>query len=262
MHRKGISVLVVDDNREFTDLLSKKLARCEDLNITGIARNGMEALEMIKLVQPDIVLLDIIIPGIDGLCVLERAVSGGLCPGVSFIIVTTTGHDSVIKKAARFGVEYYMLKPFMVEVLLRRIRQVYLESSKRNQGMSRNGRMWYLRSKNLLCSESNTNVLIAEMVRRMGVLSNITGYHYLLEAISMVIDKPCIKGCVTKMLYPAVAEKFNTTPKKVERSIRNAISISWGKGNTGLREMYKDRPTNSEFICSIAEWVKIANQCQ
>jgi len=257
---EDINVLVVDDNLEFIDSLDKRFANCEDIRIAGIAMNGIEAVEMIKLLQPDIVLLDIIIPGIDGICVLERVVTRGLCPRASFIVVTTVGQDSVIKKTAKLGVEYYMLKPFMIDVLVNRIRQVYIESKRGKQSILTNGKMWYWQSKNLLCSKNNTNVLIAETIRKMGMLSNITGYHYLLEAISMIIDKPFIKNCITKLLYPAIADKFSTTSKKVERSIRNAINITWNKDNTELRKMYKEKPTNSELICTIAEWVKITNR--
>jgi len=100
------------------------------------------------------------------------------------------------------------------------------------------------------------------------VPAHIKGYQYLREAITMVYNNIEILGAITKTLYPAIAEKFKTTPSRVERAIRHAIEVAWTRGNIeSISHLFgytinvaKSKPTNSEFIAMVADKLRIEHK--
>lgn len=254
MAGKSIRLLIADDNREFCDLLKEFIVQQEDFNLIGIAYNGLEALEMIREGSPDVVVLDIIMPHLDGIGVLEKLLNESLRNKPKIIMLTAFGQESVTQKAVELGAHYYILKPFDFNILATRIRQLA-------QGVNVSEYINPLKPKNL-------DVAVTNIIHEMGVPAHIKGYHYLRDAILMVIDEVNLLGAVTKELYPMIAKKFHTTPSRVERAIRHAIELAWDRGNVDMMTKFfgytinleRGKPTNSEFIAMIADKLRIESK--
>jgi len=261
---KKIKVCIVDDNRELVNLLDEYISAQEDMEVQGVAYNGQECLNMLQDKQPDVLVLDIIMPHLDGLAVLEklRASSKDHLPNV--IMLTAFGQEDVTKKAVDLGASYFILKPFDMENLANHIRQISGKAaplikrsnlSIRSQSESNGG------GKNLDAS-------ITSIIHEIGVPAHIKGYLYLREAISMVYNDIELLGSITKVLYPDIAKKYNTTASRVERAIRHAIEVAWSRGNIDsisslfgyTVSMTKAKPTNSEFIAMVADKLRLEHK--
>jgi two-component system response regulator (stage 0 sporulation protein A) len=262
MH-KLINVLLVDDNTEFIEFLHDILVNTKDIKIQGIAYDGYEALQMIDMFKPDIVVLDMIMPNLDGIGVLEKLNENEEGRKPSVIVLSAVGQDSLIQKTISLGAEYYMVKPINVDSLLARIRQIYLENytSLYNEKSNFN----HLKLMENPGYENDIEFQISKFLKSIGVPAHMTGYQYLREALLQVLSsKSKIFKSVTKTLYPEIAEKFSTSSQKVERSIRNSIESAWVRGNQDFIEKTfghssKGRPTNSEFIATAAEKIRFTS---
>lgn len=255
-----IEVLLADDNREFTNLLAEYITEQDDMMVTGIAYNGEEVLNMISESRkiPDVLILDIIMPHLDGLGVLERLREMNLSPQPKIIMLTAFGQENITQRAVQLGASYYILKPFDMEVLASRIRQLV------GQQHITTGNMTVSTTKSNvvpMAKGKNLDANITSIIHEIGVPAHIKGYQYLREAITMVYNNIEILGAITKTLYPAIAEKFKTTPSRVERAIRHAIEVAWTRGNIdSISHLFgytinisKSKPTNSEFIAMVAD---------
>ncbi|CAM2808490.1 sporulation transcription factor Spo0A [Paenibacillus sediminis] len=263
-----IEVLLADDNREFTTLLSEYISEQEDMVVSGIAYNGDEVLHPIQESRkiPDVLILDIIMPHLDGLGVLERLRDMNLSPQPKVIMLTAFGQENITQRAVQLGASYYILKPFDMEVLTNRIRQLAGTQTHTSSGSSM---MTTTRSNVVpLGKGKNLDANITSIIHEIGVPAHIKGYQYLREAITMVYNNIEILGAITKTLYPAIAEKFKTTPSRVERAIRHAIEVAWTRGNIdSISHLFgytinisKSKPTNSEFIAMVADKLRIEHK--
>ncbi|MFC4103815.1 sporulation transcription factor Spo0A [Paenibacillus xanthanilyticus] len=270
-----IEVLLADDNREFTNLLSEYISEQSDMVVTGIAYNGEEVLRLLEETRkaPDVLILDIIMPHLDGLGVLERLRELNLSPMPKIIMLTAFGQENITQKAVQLGASYYILKPFDMEILANRIRQLVGNTTV----VSGSGVSAFSSNSSILKSSSNVVPLakgknldanITSIIHEIGVPAHIKGYQYLREAITMVYNNIEILGAITKTLYPAIAEKFKTTPSRVERAIRHAIEVAWTRGNIdSISHLFgytinisKSKPTNSEFIAMVADKLRIEHK--
>ena len=251
--RTKIKIVIIEDNQNTRELLKSFILAQDDLELVGMAENGLKGLELIDRKRPDVIILDMIMPRMDGLEVLERlkAFNPEYSPAV--ICLSAVGQEDMIRKAVDLGAKYYMLKPFDFNIILKRIRELT-----RNNGVA---------SAITPPSHKAANVegRISDIFLLVGIPAHIRGYYFLREAIKMVIeDKDCINR-ITKQLYPDVAKKFNTTPSKVERAIRHAIDVAWNRGKAeGINQAFGytvygnyDRPTNGEFIAIVADKLSI-----
>ncbi|HHX50753.1 MAG TPA: sporulation transcription factor Spo0A, partial [Clostridia bacterium] len=195
-----INVLIADDNKEFCEILQEYLTGNEEFEVTGIAYNGHETLKLIREKEPDVVVLDIIMPHLDGIGVLEKLNSLELSFRPKVIILTTLGQEFMTQRTVELGADYYILKPFDLEVLGTRIRQLANGQSTTVHPP--------VKSKNL-------DVEVTRIIHQMGVPAHIKGYQYLRDAILLVIDEVSLLGAITKELYPMIAEKYQTTPSRV-----------------------------------------------
>lgn len=257
--QKKIQVLLADDNREFTNLLSEYISDQEDMEVVGIAYNGEEVLEFMNSGNTvDVLLLDIIMPHLDGLGVLERLSHMEFDPRPKIIMLTAFGQENITQKAVQLGASYYILKPFDMDVLANRIRQL---SGSATVTTPRPNVVPMAKGRNL---DAN----ITSIIHEIGVPAHIKGYQYLREAITMVYNNIEILGAITKTLYPDIAVKFKTTPSRVERAIRHAIEVAWTRGNIdSISQLFgytinisKSKPTNSEFIAMVADKLRIEHK--
>jgi two-component system response regulator (stage 0 sporulation protein A) len=222
---KKIKVCVVDDNRELVGLLEEYISSQEDMDVAGVAHNGQECLEVLEQTQPDVLVLDIIMPHLDGLAVLEKMRDLNLNTLPNVIMLTAFGQEDVTKKAVDLGASYFILKPFDMDNLASHIRQV---SGKSSAVLRKPSSAYRPQAE---AKPKNLDASITSIIHEIGVPAHIKGYLYLREAISMVYNDIELLGSITKVLYPDIAKKFNTTASRVERAIRHAIEVAWSRGN-------------------------------
>lgn len=258
-----IRVVLADDNREFTQLVKEHLSTQADLEVVGVAYNGGEVIEILKKEVPDVLVLDIIMPHLDGLGVLEQIQELQLQPMPKIIMLTAFGQEEVTQRAVSLGASYYILKPFDMDVLTERIRQM-----KGSAGSAIRPRTTTMTTGSGVNRANHLDANITSVIHEIGVPAHIKGYLYLREAITMVYNEVDLLGAITKTLYPRIAEKFKTTPSRVERAIRHAIEVAWSRGNMdSIRSLFgytinvsKAKPTNSEFIAMVADKLRIEHK--
>lgn len=266
MQTNKISVLIADDNKEFCSILNDYLLNQRDMVVTGIAKDGREALELIQERQPDLVVLDIIMPHLDGLGVLERLHSMNLEKFPRIVVLSAVGQDKITQRAITLGADYYVVKPFDMDIFTKRIRDMFNENSptetvKRPLSMVSNEVV-------TVKAPLDLETEITNIIHEIGVPAHIKGYMYLREAITMVVNDMELLSAVTKELYPSIAKKYNTTASRVERAIRHAIEVAWGRGQIeAINKLFgytvhndKGKPTNSEFIAIIADKLRLKNK--
>ncbi|RCW51197.1 sporulation transcription factor Spo0A [Paenibacillus prosopidis] len=268
MHK--IEVLLADDNREFTNLLSEYISEQSDMSVSGVAYNGEEVLRHLDETRkvPDVLILDIIMPHLDGLGVLERLKEMNLTPMPKIIMLTAFGQENITQKAVQLGASYYILKPFDMDVLANRIRQLVGNPTYSSTGNFTSTSSGLKSNVVPIAKGKNLDANITSIIHEIGVPAHIKGYQYLREAITMVYNNIEILGAITKTLYPAIAEKFKTTPSRVERAIRHAIEVAWTRGNIdSISHLFgytinisKSKPTNSEFIAMVADKLRIEHK--
>ena len=246
-----IKVLMIDDNTNLVDMVKEYFNENENIDIKYTAKDGMEGIELLEKEQGnyDVVLLDLIMPKKDGLYVLEQLDKRQIECNV--IVETSYNAQEVIRQVSEYGVNYFILKPFELEDLEKRIVDVF--NSKNKVG------------KNINLKQNNLHVSITKILHELGIPSHIKGYQYIREGIGIIYEHPETIGGITKELYPELANKFDTTVSRVERAIRHAIEVAWGRGKIEyIEEMFgytvsagKGKPTNSEFIVTIADKLRL-----
>lgn len=255
-----INVAIADDNERILDLLGEIISNDQDLRLVGKANNGEDMYQLIKEKQPDVVLLDLIMPKMDGLSVMEMVSSDKeLKKHPDFIVVTAVGQERITEDAFKKGASYYIMKPFNNEVILNRIKHAnkvvkHELKSQTASGIAQD-----------TAPEVNLENRVTDMIHEIGIPAHIKGYHYLRDAIMMAVEDMDVLNAITKVLYPTVAKKHQTTASRVERAIRHAIEVAWSRGKLDtLDELFgytvsngKGKPTNSEFIALIADTIRL-----
>ena len=263
--KEKLRVLIADDNKDFCDIISQYLSKQEDIEVVAVVHDGVEALNQTLRHLPDLVVLDIIMPLMDGLGVMERLNEERPEKFPKVIILSAVGQDKITQRAIALGADYYMVKPFDLEVFLRRIREL---SDNQYPPFDRvPAAAVSMSSHSTGASEKNRHLEadITNIIHEIGVPAHIKGYQYLREAITMVVHDIELLSGITKELYPGIARKFNTTPSRVERAIRHAIEVAWGRGRVDtINKLFgytiheeKGKPTNGEFIAMVADKLRM-----
>ncbi len=256
-----LNIAIADDNEIALQLLDEMIDQTEDMELVGKARNGQDAYEMIKAKKPDIVLLDLVMPKMDGLSVMEKIHNDqDVQTPPDFIVLSALGQESVTEAAMEYGAKYFVMKPFDETMLLNRIRYV-----KRPRNRHRQDRIMSMYSRPEETPEKNLETEVTDIIHEIGVPAHIKGYQYLRDAIIMSVDDVEMLGSITKILYPTIAKKHMTTPSRVERAIRHAIEVAWSRGKMDTIDALfgytihngKGKPTNSEFIALIADKIRL-----
>ncbi len=248
---EDIKVLLVDDNAELRHSLRITLAAQDGIAVVGECSNGQEALDFLSRAQADVVLLDIIMPQMDGYTFMEELSRRGGDQQPQVIVLSALGRDDFIMRAVELGARYYMIKPVENSVLISRIRDVC-------------GRGVAVAESVRISAVNRTPTIdekLAGLFLTIGIPAHIKGYQYLREAVKMVIENPDVINRITKELYPGIGRRFATTASKVERAIRHAIEVAWSRGRIDtLNRAFgckvatrEDKPTNGEFIAMIAD---------
>lgn len=260
MENKTISVLIADDNKDFCDVISSHFEKYEDINVVGIAHDGVSAFDKITSLKPDIAIIDGIMPRLDGLGVLEKLNKQDSKDSPICIMLSAMSQERIIQKAIDLGAEYYIVKPFDMDSVANRIRQLKTQvtgnNSKIRPSIAINGS---------LSNPINLEAKVTNILHEIGVPAHIRGYNYMREAIIMAVNDVDVLNYITKELYPSIAKKCNTTPSRVERAIRHAIEVAWSRGKVDAIDNlfgytvnnHKGKPTNSEFIALIADRLRL-----
>ena len=264
--KEKITVLIADDNADFANTLVSYLEKENDMEVIAVARDGKEACNMILNTEPDVVLLDVIMPYLDGLGVLEKIGSAQMKKRPTCIMLSAVGQAKITQQAINLGAEYYVVKPFDIELLIKRIRDIknFQPQPAQTNFINREIKAPYIDISSKK-DEENLEALVTNIIHELGVPAHIKGYQYLREAIMMVVNDIDVINQITKQLYPDIAHKFKTTPSRVERAIRHAIEVAWARGEQAAVESIfgytisasKGKPTNSEFIAMIADKLRL-----
>ena len=264
MNNQGISIIIADGDCE---LVAKQLLANTsrvDIKIVDKVTDGESAIESIRKYQPDVVLLDICLPVMDGLGVMETIRDSGDCPETLFVVITSVGSQRLIRCAFDLGASFYVLKPYNSYQLVARLKQMHERKQEILAEMS----------SDLICipNKSMTNDVanniesdVTDIIRDIGIPANIKGYQYIREGIIMAVNDVNMLNYITKLLYPSIAKKYKTTSSSVERAIRHAIEVAWNRGQIDvINDIFgytvnagKGKPTNSEFIALIADKLRI-----
>ena len=251
--KETINIVMADENKETINEFLQNLPK-EKFNLLAVATDGANLLELIKQHKPDVVIMDLVLPQLDGFAVMEKLNEEGI--DTNIIVHTSLSLNGFVNKAMNLGAKYYAIKPFNAKVLIERIEDIYknMNSDVINTSASKVGKM----------EEKITNIFIT-----VGIPAHIKGYQFLREAIKLAIANPEIINSITKKLYPTIAEKYSTSASKVERAIRHAIEVAWNRGKIeninnvfGLK-IYSsnEKPTNGEFIALVADKMLIEGAC-
>ena len=252
-----ISVLIIDDEPSILKAVSMTLKQ-EHIAVT-CADNGTLALDILKANTFDLILLDIIMPKLDGIGVLERLQTEDLSKRPIIIMVSAMGQENVCEEAMELGASYFILKPFDLRTIIKQIKQAKIKQQIPERPFVS------VPEKIHGLTENQLEIIITNMIHEIGVPAHIKGYQYLRDSIMMAVCDMDILNSITKQLYPSIAQKFDTTPSRVERAIRHAIEVAWGRGNMDTIDALfgytihagKGKPTNSEFIALIADKIRL-----
>ena len=250
-----IKVLIADDSTVVLEVLSSYLQDKEDIEVVGTAEDGLQVMDILRSKPVDVLLLDMVMPRLDGFGVLAQIQKENLPHRPHIIAVTALMRDDFIQRAINLGSDYYILKPFELSAVYQRIVE-------RNQPVEVQADAPVRAPQPANCSLDER---IANIFLSMGIPAHIKGYHFLREAIKLVVNDREMINAITKDLYPTVALNFNTTSSKVERAIRHAIDVAWTRGQMeninmlfGSKLYVKhEKPTNGEFIALIADRLSI-----
>lgn len=255
-----LKVLIADDNPRMVSALETVLQQDSEIAVVGTAEDGIEALKKIEETKPDLLLLDLIMPKLDGIGVLERicqARESTKQPEV--IVISAISQERVTESAFSLGAAYYLLKPFDNEVVLKHVQ--HFKPGARTHFIAKPDDS--RRSEKL--AQYNLESDVTNIIHEIGVPAHIKGYQYLRDAIMMSVDDSEMLNSITKILYPSIAKQHGTTPSRVERAIRHAIEVAWSRGKVDtIDELFgytvhngKGKPTNSEFVAMIADKIRL-----
>ncbi len=247
---KKTNVLLIDDNIELVKMIKEYFNNHDSIEVVGEAHDGEEGLKLIQKEDTyDVIVLDLIMPKKDGIYVLETMNKLNIDKKV--IVLTSYNSQDIIRRVSELGIQYFLLKPFELNELEKRIKETVVGSEYENSSLD--------------LYHNNLQISITKILHELGLPSHIKGYQYIREGISIIYNNPEIVGGITKELYPEIAEKYDTTVSRVERAIRHAIEVSWNRGNWDLMEeifghsvdIDKAKPTNSEFIVTVADKLRL-----
>ena len=251
-------ILIADENPAGRSIIREGLLRAGYTNIEEAA-NGEEALHKISRIHPDVVLIDVWLSKLDGIGVLRSCRSldwGQHTPPVFIVLSAVTGSNTFVR-ATEAGADLCLPKPVNLNSLCEHI-QSFLQARNDRRSVAVSA---------IKTAEAVPDIesQVTQIIHQIGVPAHIKGYQYLRTAILLTISDSDVINSVTKVLYPSVAKKYQTTTSRVERAIRHAIEVAWDRGDVDTLNSYfgytiqntRGKPTNSEFIAMIADNLRL-----
>lgn len=280
---KKIKVLIADDNLDLSFITKENLEINKQIEVVGIAKDGIEAIELTKTLKPDVLILDIIMPNLDGIGTLEQLQLENI--NVKTIVLSAmlsyNKQEKLYDTLLSLGASYIMTKPFDVNSLINRILEMSnnidstesniinnIHDTHKNNDYFTNNINKHVFNSSTIFKEESLESKITNIMHLVGIPAKLKGYQYIRESVIISINNGNISNKITKDIYPEVAKKFNTTPTRVERAIRHALEISWKNDRESISNLLfgnpfmfqEKRPTNSEFIASIADKLKLESK--
>lgn len=248
---------IADDNLEFCMLLQDYFRIQPEFEIGLMAHNGNDLIKALRETELDVLLLDIIMPELDGLGVLKWLREYPLVKKPKVIIFSAFAKEEIARHAVELGVDYYILKPFDLRTLKQRIFEIASRDA--------SGQVVKLINKHRY---QDLDKEVSRIILTLGIPPNFKGYSYLEAAIILTVQEPGLINEVTTKLYPFIARHFNTNEQRVERAMRFAIETAWNKGNVQiLHDLFgyciddqKGKPTNASFIAKIADKIRLEHK--
>ena len=216
-------VLIADADKNFRNDLVAALESSDEFEVVGVATDGEQVLHVLQTKQADVLVMDLLLPRVDGLTILEHVNSMINPPKV--LIVSAFFTQYVAVTAVRMGARQLMIKPCNKDVILKALRRMEKTKTGESAAFLWNG-------------EKSKEELITNVLHDIGVPANIKGHHYLREAILLAINDMEVRTTATKDLYTQVAKTFQTTHMNVERAIRTAIELAWNRGDLDTLQRY------------------------
>lgn len=254
-----VSVLIADDNEELTNELSDYIRSQSDMTISSIASNGEEAYELILETQPDVIILDLVMPKLDGIGVLKRLQNTTLTKKPKIVVYSVSSIAINMATNVSQLIDYCLLKPQSYERVCDVIRELTMVTKPSVVPITQHE----------ISTQKAENVdletVVTEFIHELGVPAHIKGYQYIRSAIMMVVENMDLLNFITKQLYPEIAKAYNTTASRVERAIRHSIEVAWSRGKPEIMDEIfgytihtaKGKPTNSEFIAMVADRIRL-----
>ena len=250
-----ITVLIADDNATLRMQIEQELKKKNNIHIIANVSNGIDLIEKAVQYTPDIIITDSILPKVDGISAIKTLSTLSIAKKPKLFIISSFLSPDIMTDCNNLGVDHFILKPFNLEILADRVMSCFSAKSISNIDTSTNG----------LSKELDLEIRITNLIHDIGVPAHIKGYQYLREAITLTINDMGILNAVTKILYPSVAKKFQTTSSRVERAIRHAIEVAWDRGDVEMIQKIfgytistsKGKPTNSEFISILSDRLRL-----
>lgn len=248
---KRMKTLIADSNEDFCRSLADTLTRNDSYEVCGTAFDGMTASELLAAKRPDIMVMDLMLPRLDGMALLKQAARLEHPPTV--VVLSAFATEYVAAMTAALGASYLMLKPCTCGAVLERLEEIRTAASAAIKPLPRKK------------TAPDIEAMVTSIIHEIGVPAHIKGYQYLREAIIIAVNDMEVINAITKVLYPQVAKTFSTTPSRVERAIRHAIEVAWDRGDLDTLQRFfgytvsntKGKPTNSEFIALIADRLQL-----
>ena len=249
-------ILIADSNPEFRIGLKSFLSK-KGYQIIGDCADGYEAVRLIEEARPDVIVLDILLPRLDGIEVMNETKSRLLSYSPVFIVVTGVSNSKMLTEATNAGAYYCIIKPCEYLALSNRIESALKDRDNPEQKKEKGDD-----------SENDLETQVTKIIHQIGVPAHIKGYQYLRSAIIMTMKDTELINSITKQLYPGVAKKYGTTSSRVERAIRHAIEVAWDRGDIEVINSFfgytvqssRGKPTNSEFIALVADSLRLKNK--
>ena len=268
---ENVNVVIVDDNPMILNTLDEVISSEAGLSVIGRADNGKDAIDMIKDTQPDVVLLDLVMPQMDGITVVENIKKKtSMLKNPAFIILSAVGGEQMTEEAFQAGANYFLMKPFDKDILVNKIRRIGKRPVRPVPGKVLEAPLKAATPEEAAMNreeymKEHLETDITKMLHELGIPAHIKGYQYLRDAITISVEEKEMLVSVTKVLYPTIAKKHGTTSSRVERAIRHAIEVAWSRGKMDtIYSLFgytinsgKGKPTNSEFVALIADKIRL-----
>ena len=235
-----IKIVLADDNKDFCQVLKEYLSNESDIEILGIAKDGIEALDLVKKTQPDLLVLDVIMPHLDGLGVIEKLNSMNLPKMPKIIVLSAVGQDKITQSAINLGADYYIVKPFDFVIFINRIRELVANKTNHVEAKPRTHADIQMTRSDFVRNAGNIETEITNIIHEIGVPAHIKGYLYLREAIKMVIENAhkegkwagmCGESAGDQMMIPILLgfglDEFSMSPISIlpARKLINSVSF-------------------------------------